>query len=452
MSPMFHRSPDSPTSHRHEHRDRKAGRRAARVVALMALVLAPLQASLDGGTSAAASTSASAARASAKTPKVFVALKKNKVTTKQRARVKVVVAPRVAAKAQRMAFGRVQVVVKGGGKTRTVGATMADHRTVVALPRLPKGFYKVRASFLGNSALSQAKSKYKKLTVIRAGGGDSGPTGWPNASNTGVPAGVTLKTYTGSCTITSAVTIDSKTMNCSGGVTVRAAGVVIRNSKINGRIVVDTDTNQSWSLSLTDSEVNADGLGGVSAITNGNVSILRVNIHGGHNGLQCEEHASFCSVKDSWIHDQYLAAGSGDHLGGVASFGSSVSCKGSNASGVPACLELVHNSIVCDAAPTSQGGGCTGDVNLLPQYGPLNGAIIQDNFMGANAGAAFCTFGGAKQSYPATHIVYTGNVFERGSNNKCADYGPVTFFDSGATGNVWSGNTWDDGSAVKAMN
>jgi hypothetical protein len=446
MSPTFHRSPLSPTP---DDRVRSAGRRALQLAALLLLVLLPVQGSMLGAASAESASSQASSRAASKTPRVFVALKKNKVTTKQHARVKVVVSPLAA---QRMLFGRVKVEVKGGGKTRTVLAAMADHRTTVALPKLPRGFYKVRATFLGNSALGQAKSKFKKLTVVRAGGGDAGPTGWPNASNTGVPAGVTLKPYSGSCTITSAVTIDSKTISCSGGLQIKAAGVVIKNSKINGRIVVDTDTNQSWSLSLSDSEVNADGLGGVSAITNGNVSILRVNIHGGHNGLQCEEHASFCSVKDSWIHDQYLAAGSGDHLGGVASFGSVVSCKGSSASGVPACLELVHNSIVCDAAPTSQGGGCTGDVNLLPQYGPLNGAVIKDNFLGANAGAAFCTFGGAKQSYPATHIVYTGNVFERGSNNKCADYGPVTFFDSGATGNLWSGNTWNDGAAVKAMN
>jgi hypothetical protein len=278
------------------------------------------------------------------------------------------------------------------------------------------------------------------------------PADFPNASNTGVPAGTALSTYTGSCTITSAVTIDSKTMNCSGGVTVEAAGVVIKNSKINGRIVVDTDTNQSWSLSLTDSEVNADGIGGVSAITNGNVTILRADIHGGHNALQCEEHASICSMTDSWVHDQYLAAGSADHLGGVASFGSAVPCKGPSASGVPACVELVHNSIVCDAAPTSQGGGCTGDINLLPQYGPLNGAIIKNNLLGGNPGSAYCTYGGAGMPYPASHIIYMNNVFERGTNNNCADYGPVTNFDVSAPGNVWSGNVWDDGTPVRSPN
>ena len=33
---------------------------------------------------------------------------------------------------------------------------------------------------------------------------------WPDASNTGVPTGVTVTSYTGSCTITSNTTIDAK--------------------------------------------------------------------------------------------------------------------------------------------------------------------------------------------------------------------------------------------------
>ena len=81
--------------------------------------------------------------------------------------------------------------------------------------------------------------------------------GFPDASNTGVPAGTALSPYTGSCTITSTVTIDAKTLDCPGGVSVRAAGVVISNSEVNGRILVDTDEDRTWSLTLTDSEVDA---------------------------------------------------------------------------------------------------------------------------------------------------------------------------------------------------
>ena len=52
----------------------------------------------------------------------------------------------------------------------------------------------------------------------------------------------------------------------------------------------------------------------------------------------------------------------------------------------------------------------------------------------------------------ASGIAYTGNVFQRGPTGKCATYGPVTYFDTTAAGNRWSGNLWGDGAAVAAEN
>lgn len=277
------------------------------------------------------------------------------------------------------------------------------------------------------------------------------PSGdWPGAGNTGVPAGTVLSAYTGSCTITAAGTvIDAKTLNCPALV-VQAANVTIRNSKVNGRILVDTDTNRSWSLTLTDTEVNADGIGGVPAITNGNVIGIRLNIHGGHNGLQCEEHSAHCALRDSWIHGQTLVGG--DHLGGVADFGHVVPCDGVDVGGVRACVEMTHNVIACDSAPNSQGGGCTGGLNMLTQWGPLHGALVEGNLFVANVGASYCTYGGYSGGQVSDHIVYRSNVFQRGTNGQCGAYGPVTNFDVKGAGNVWSGNVWDDGGTVQPAN
>src|SRR5262249_21391766 len=111
---------------------------------------------------------------------------------------------------------------------------------------------------------------------------------FPGAACTGVRPGTTLTPYTDSCFITSPVTIDAKTLNCPGDLVIRAHGVVIQNSKVIGHVVVDTDTNQTWTLSLIDVEVDATD-GDLSAISSGNVTILRANIHGGHNGLECQE-------------------------------------------------------------------------------------------------------------------------------------------------------------------
>ena len=44
--------------------------------------------------------------------------------------------------------------------------------------------------------------------------------------------------------------------------------------------------------------------------------------------------------------------------------------------------------------------------------------------------------------------MFTNNVFQRGRNNKCGYYGPVTSYDASKAGNVWSNNIYDDGSPV----
>ncbi len=278
----------------------------------------------------------------------------------------------------------------------------------------------------------------------------SAPGNWPGSSNTGVPAGTSLSTYTGSCTISSPVTIDAKTINCPSGLAIKSANVTITRSKVIGPIAIDTDTNRSWSLTLSDSEVDAGNVTATAAIGNGNVNITRANIHGGHNALQCEEHSSECTITDSWIHGQYLGANSADHLAGIGVFGGLSPCTGPDANGVPSCFAAVHNSILCEPLPNSADGGCTADLAILNQFGPLHGALVQNNLFRANVGAAYCTYGGYNANHVADHIVYTGNVFERGTNSKCAAYGAVTSFDSGGTGNIWSNNTWDDGTAVRS--
>jgi hypothetical protein len=47
-----------------------------------------------------------------------------------------------------------------------------------------------------------------------------------------------------------------------------------------------------------------------------------------------------------------------------------------------------------------------GDINLIPHFGPLHGALIQGNYLGANIGSSFCTYGGAGVENPADHIQY----------------------------------------------
>jgi hypothetical protein len=44
-------------------------------------------------------------------------------------------------------------------------------------------------------------------------------------------------------------------------------------------------------------------------------------------------------------------------------------------------------------------------------------------------------------------LVYTDNVWQKGANGRCGQYGQVDNWTAGH-GNRWTGNTWDDGSPL----
>jgi hypothetical protein len=166
--------------------------------------------------------------------------------------------------------------------------------------------------------------------------------GRPN--NTGVPAGTVLGAYTGPCTITAAGTvIDAKTVNCD--LDIHAANVTIKNSKVNGLVFMDTDLSGSnaWSMTIQDTEVDG-GQQQRAAISTGNMTVTRVNVHGGITSIQCEETSISCTIQDSWLHGQYIGDTDPWHLGGFLSDGGSG-------------MTFKHNTIICDHAANSVGEG-----------------------------------------------------------------------------------------------
>ncbi|HEY6594996.1 MAG TPA: hypothetical protein VI011_12990, partial [Asanoa sp.] len=166
------------------------------------------------------------------------------------------------------------------------------------------------------------------------------------------------------------------------------------------------------------------------------------NIYGGETSVQCGEKAISCTVDDSWLHGQNIPEDANWHLGGFLSNG------GHN-------IRIRHNTIVCDAAPTQNDGGCTGDLNLFGDFAVVSDVVIDDNYLGANTGSSYCLYAGDTASKPfprADHIVIRNNVFERGTNGKCGAYGPVAGFNRHGTGNVWTNNRWEGGGAVAPEN
>jgi type II secretory pathway pseudopilin PulG len=281
------------------------------------------------------------------------------------------------------------------------------------------------------------------------GGNDGSGSCWPGPNNTGIPVGTTLRDYpqanpdpnapSESCIISAAnMLIRDRNVKCSE-LQIRAANVVIENSKINGIVFLDTDNanSKNWSFTIRDSEIDG-GQQQHPAIGWGNMTLTRVNAHGGITSAQCEEKSIKCEINDSYLHGQYIQPNSNWHLGGFLSDG-----------GGP--IKLTHNTIACDQQLTyGSDGGCTGDINLIPNFGTAHDVTIDHNLLPASTKLAYCTYGGDRHdgAYPyGNHIVYTNNIFQRGSNSKCGAYGPVAGWGWG-TGNVWTGNKWDNGGDV----
>jgi hypothetical protein len=263
----------------------------------------------------------------------------------------------------------------------------------------------------------------------------SEPAGsWPGADNTGVPAGTTLTRYPGPCTITRPTSITGVDATSCGAILVRSPGVVISNSLLPR---VDATEGGDDAVTLTDSTVRG-GSWVDGAIWGYNITATRVEVTGAQHSFHCADH---CTVTDSWLHDQYNPAGQSFHNNAFIS-------NGGNA------MVVRHNTLACTPQVNSTDGGCTADLSLFGDFEPIRDVRIEGNLFVANStGISYCLHAGYNPGKPyggnPTGVQVVDNVFQRGTNGKCGVWGAVTSFLSSGTGNAWSGNTWDDGTALR---
>lgn len=272
------------------------------------------------------------------------------------------------------------------------------------------------------------------------GGPDAWNGCWPGPMNTGVPAGTVLTPYTGPCTITTAGTVlDAKAINCD--LVIQAANVQITRSKITGSVATD-ESSTGFSFTITDSQVDigdraGTGVGAVSFVA------TRVQVTGGNRSMHCWHD---CTITDSYVHAQFTDPSGTFHESGMRMGQSAV---------------FRHNSIVCDAPDVPPDGGCSADLTGYGDFGPVQNNTLDRNLFGATTGG-YCSYGGSSAGKPfsndTNHIVFTGNVWQRGKTKSdhgdfvCGYYGSNTSFDVSLPGNVWTDNTFDDGAVVDAAN
>ena len=261
---------------------------------------------------------------------------------------------------------------------------------------------------------------------------------WPGPGNTGVPAGTVLTNYTGPCTITIAGTvIDSKTVTCSS-LLIQTTGVLIKNSLLQD-VDLDNGDIPNSSYVIVDSTITNGAREQCGCIAGHDFAALRVDDIGGNRGMYCINN---CSIKDSWSHGRQLTG---------AQHGSGIREEQNTT--------ITHSAFACDypIVDDSTGLGCSADLTGYPDFAPINHNTVTFNLLIASQTDSFCMYGGGSSGKPfssdpanATFQVFTDNVFQRGANGKCGDFGPVTDFITGRTGNVWARNVWDDGTAVNA--
>jgi hypothetical protein len=253
---------------------------------------------------------------------------------------------------------------------------------------------------------------------------------YPNAGCTGVPAGVSLKTISGTVVIDEGYVQanggrDSKGMftlyqkKVTGGVDIRTNDVVIQQSEINGPVVNDNTSARS-KFTIVDSTVIGSTSGcssfGNGAIGVSNYTATRVRVSGfpdafrvaGSNILIEDSYATLCSANPN------------DHSDGLQAYGAA---NGTN-------ITIRHNTIDQRAVTN---GAATAPL-FIPNDGDRQGNTnitvnVTDNLL-AGGGYSMRIYGDLPFSAPNV----TGNKIV---NNTWA-YGPVDMTCS-RIGN-WSGN------------
>lgn len=232
--------------------------------------------------------------------------------------------------------------------------------------------------------------------------------GFPNAGNSGVPAGTTL-TPVGELTVrtNNAVVNAVSTSEC---IIVRASGVTIRNSKIGCvRVEGDAANPANPPLTIQDTEIVCPIGSWNTGIRFSNFTAIRVNIHGCENGLDIGDHVT---LRDSYIHD--LATGPDLHTDGIQS------SDGSNSI-------IEHNTIY---------GADTSAININHDAGgpQTHDVVITRNLVAGGGYALYCPIP------PTTNFRIVGNQFSTVFSMKVGQFGPT----NGCAGEIQSDNVYHE--------
>jgi hypothetical protein len=269
--------------------------------------------------------------------------------------------------------------------------------------------------------------------------------GFPDQTNTGVPAGTKLVSVPAQKSSGPGWYYDSR-----GYVVVNGAGAVLDSLDFNGVPVVieapnvtvkrcrvhDITGQSTYGIAvgqngtagngalIEDTEVSGKNAttGRVAAAINQissttGMRVLRVNIFYAGTGIQPAGGHAF--LENSYIHDMgYIA---GDHTNGITS----------NLGGdLTVYHTTVHNRL-----------GQTDAVGLFEDFGRQSNVLIDDNLL---AGGSYTIYGGDGSKGATTGIRILNNRISPIYFPLGGQYGWIAYFSASGAGNVENGNVWDD--------
>jgi hypothetical protein len=244
--------------------------------------------------------------------------------------------------------------------------------------------------------------------------GASASTGFPDATNTGVPAGVTLTPYYGDLVITTAGAV-IEGLDIHGSVTIAADNVTLLNCKVTTSEQFVVNSRGATGTIVQNCELN--GLGGTSnsmGIIGGQGTFQGNNIYNVENGINVE--ASGVLIKDNYIHS--LSASGSPHYDGIQMSG------GFND------ITILHNTVIA----VSDGISGNAAVYATNDFGGINNVVVEDNQLIGGAFTCFVDYKPAKAG-TLTGIQFTNNVISPGW------WGYVTFLNGNTSNLVWQGNS-----------
>jgi hypothetical protein len=265
--------------------------------------------------------------------------------------------------------------------------------------------------------------------------------GYPDATNTGVPAGTTLKAVPSQVTSGPGWSYNASTNT----VTVTAKGTVLSGLAITGTLQISASN-----VTVKNVQVTSGGNFGISLAhttgvtiqnstisgqnsTTGRVSYAIDDVYGDSSGMIIKANnisnfrtavqVSTGQVDSNYIHDPGFVAG--DHTNGIYVNGGTQSL-------------MIWNNTIFDSM--GQTDAINLDAGTPGPSAPVANKTVSDNLL---AGGSYTIYGGAASGSPTSNIVVQDNRFGQLYYAKSGLYGPAYYFAAAGTGNKWSMNIWD---------